>query len=149
MFFRQRLLQRFIFPVQRHSTIYPCYNLIKPLSTHSKNDSSITEDYPSNIPFVNRQTRTPYDSEYFDVTERRKFGEAVIFFLPFFASILIKNSCMNRMKFFQCFLPIFILMSRLQELFFIYLHLDWLLLLFAQLLIFSNPNHMQHLEKIF
>ncbi|QSL65742.1 hypothetical protein MERGE_000020 [Pneumocystis wakefieldiae] len=77
MFFRQRLLQRFIFPVQRHSTIYPCYNLIKPLSTHSKNDSSITEDYPSNIPFVNRQTRTPYDSEYFDVTERRKFGEAL------------------------------------------------------------------------
>ncbi|EMR09908.1 hypothetical protein PNEG_01668 [Pneumocystis murina B123] len=75
MFFRQLLLQRFVFPIQRHNSIYSCYNRIKSISIHSKNDNSITGNYPSNIPFVNRQTRTPYDPEYFDVTERRKFGE--------------------------------------------------------------------------
>ncbi|KAG5440345.1 hypothetical protein PCANB_001915 [Pneumocystis canis] len=42
---------------------------------HSKSENSMLGDYPSDIPFVNRQTKSPYDSNYFDVTERRKFGE--------------------------------------------------------------------------
>ncbi|KAG4305209.1 hypothetical protein PORY_001379 [Pneumocystis oryctolagi] len=61
------------FPSQRYFNL--CYNQTRKALIHSKKEDSMVGDYPSNIPFVNRQTREPYDRDYFDITERRKFGE--------------------------------------------------------------------------
>ncbi|KTW26012.1 hypothetical protein T552_03282 [Pneumocystis carinii B80] len=77
IFFRQTFLSRVITPIQRHRNVYLCYNGVKSVSIHSKSEDSMMGDYPSNVPFINRQTRNPYDPEYFDVTERRKFGETL------------------------------------------------------------------------
>ncbi|KTW32197.1 uncharacterized protein T551_00879 [Pneumocystis jirovecii RU7] len=74
MLFRQTSfrLSRF-FPLQRHFSLH--YNQLGLALIHYKKEDPMIGDYPSNVPFINRQTRTPYDSNYFDVTERRKFGE--------------------------------------------------------------------------
>ncbi|KAG5520179.1 hypothetical protein PMAC_001256 [Pneumocystis sp. 'macacae'] len=61
------------FPLQRFFNLR--YNQMGLALIHYKKEDPMVGDYPSNIPFVSRQTRTPYDSSYFDITERRKFGE--------------------------------------------------------------------------
>ncbi|KAG5440734.1 hypothetical protein PCK2_000170 [Pneumocystis canis] len=72
-------LKRFSFSrVERHHSLYLRYYPVRSMLIHSKSENSMLKDYPFDIPFVNRQTRPPYDPNYFDITERRQFGEPVL-----------------------------------------------------------------------